>query len=113
MLLDGAADTTDLQVDSEDERWGSDDGKGLVVGGGFAVLPHGLQEGSVRNKEDDERDKDAVEQADEEVPVVEQCPLLARQVEFGEFQAQFVVDVLQWERMEWIFLIGRNNKQRG
>lgn len=37
-----------------------------------------------------------MEQADEKVPVVEQCPLLAKQVEFGEFQAQFVVNVLQW-----------------
>lgn len=106
MPLDRAARTTNLQVDNENERWGSDDGKGLVVGGGFSVLSHGLQEGSVRNEEDDERDKDAVEQADEEVLVVEQYPLLARQVEFGEFQAQFVVNVLQREEEESVHSSG-------
>lgn len=65
-----------LQVDGEDQRGGGDDGEGLVVGRSLAVLPHGLQEGSVGNEEDDERDEDAVEEADEEVLVVEQQPLL-------------------------------------
>lgn len=68
---------TDLQVDGKNERWGGDDGQRLVVRGSFSVLSHGLKEGSVRDEEDDERDEDAVKQADEEVPVVEQRPLLA------------------------------------
>lgn len=41
-----------------------------------------------------------MEQADEEVLVVEQSPLLARHVELGEFQAQFVVNILQQEKGE-------------
>lgn len=86
---------TNLQVDGERQRRGGDDGEGLVVRRGFSVLPHGLQEGAVRDEEDDERDEDAVEQADEEVPVVEQRPLLAGQVELRELQAQFVVNVLR------------------
>lgn len=88
---------TDLQVDSKNEWRGCDDSQGLVVGGGFSVLPHGLKEGSVRDEEDDERDEDAVEQADEKVLVVEHWPLLARQVELGEFQTQFVINILKWE----------------
>lgn len=36
-----------------------------------------------------------MEQADKEVLVVEQRPLLAGQVELREFEAQFVVNVLQ------------------
>lgn len=84
----------DLQVDSKNQRRSSDDCEGLVVRGGFSILPHRLQERSVRDEEDDERDEDAMEQADEEVFVVEQCPLLAGQVQLGEFQAQFVVNVL-------------------
>lgn len=71
-------DAAHLQVDDKNERRGGDDGEGLVVGGGLSVLPHGLQEGSVGDEEDDERDEDAVEQTDEEVLVVEQGPLLAR-----------------------------------
>ncbi|KAA8584634.1 hypothetical protein FQN60_008419, partial [Etheostoma spectabile] len=69
MMVNHRVDLTDLQVDCENERRGGDDGKGLVVGGGFSVLPHGLKEGSVGDEEDDKRDKDAVEQADEEIPV--------------------------------------------
>lgn len=88
---------TDLQVDSKNEWRGSDDSQRLVVGGGFSVLPHGLKEGSIRDEEDDERDEDAVEQADEKVLVVEHWPLLARQVELGEFQTQFVINILKWE----------------
>ena len=36
-----------------------------------------MKEGSVGDEEDDERDKDTVEQADEEVLVVEQRPQLS------------------------------------
>lgn len=85
---------TNLQVDGKNQRRGGDNGKGLVVGGSFSILPHGLQEGTVRDEEDDERDEDAVEQTDEEVPVVKQRPLLAGQVELREFQAQFVINIL-------------------
>lgn len=91
---------TDLQVDGKDQGGGGDDGQGLVVGGRLAVLAHGLEEGPVRDEEDDEGDKDAVEQTDEEVLEVEQRPLLARQVELGEFQAKFVVHILEEEGEE-------------
>ena len=64
-------DVTDLQVDGEDQWGGGDGGEGLVVRGRLPVLAHGLQEGPVRDEEDDERDEDAVEQADEEALVVE------------------------------------------
>lgn len=86
---------TNLQVHSKNERRRSDHSQGLVVGRGFSVLPHCLKEGSIRDEEDDQRDKDAVEQADEEVFIVEECPLLAGQVELGKFHAQFVVNVLR------------------
>ncbi len=76
---------SNLQVDSKNERRGRDDSEGLVVRGSFPVLPHGLKKGSVRDEEDDERDEDAVEQTNEEVPVVEERPLLAGQVQLGEF----------------------------
>lgn len=36
-----------------------------------------------------------MEQADEEVFIVEECPLLAGQVELGKFHTQFVVNVLK------------------
>lgn len=91
---------TDLQVDSKNKWRGSDDGQGLVVWGGFSVLPHCLKERSVRDEKGDERDEDAVEQADEEVLVVEQCPLLARQVELWKFQAQFVINILERKMKE-------------
>lgn len=84
-----------LQVDSKDEGRGGDHSQGLVIRGGFSVLPHGLKEGSIRDEEDDERDKDAVEQTDEEVLVVEQCPLLTGQVELWKFQAKFVIHILK------------------
>lgn len=97
---------SDLQVDGEDERGGGDHGEGLVVGGRLPVLSHRLQKGSVRDEEDDERDEDAVEQADEEVLVVEHRPLLAREVEFGEFQAQFVVHVLnETQKQCFVFIL--------
>lgn len=86
---------TNLQVDSENERGGGDDSEGLVVGRRFSILSHGLQEGPVRDEEDDERDEDAVEQADEEVLVVEHPPLLTRQVEPWELEAEFVINILQ------------------
>lgn len=57
-------------------------------------MPHGLKECSVRDEEDDEGDEDAMEQADEEVLVIEQQPLLAGQVKLGEFHTQFVVYIL-------------------
>lgn len=85
---------TYLQVDGKNERGGSDDGKGLVIWGRFSILPHGLKEGSVGDEEDDERDEDAMEQADEEVLVIEQQPLLAGQVKLGEFHAQLVIHIL-------------------
>lgn len=90
--------SANLQVDGKNERRGGDDGEGLVVRGGLSVLPHGLQEGSVGDEEDDERDEDTVKQADEEVLVVEQRSQLAGPIEFGEFQAQFVINVLQRRR---------------
>lgn len=96
---------SDLQVDGEDERGGGDHGEGLVVGGRLPVLSHRLQKGSVRDEEDDERDEDAVEQTDEEVLVVEHRPLLAREVEFGEFQAQFVVHVLNETQKQYFVFI--------
>lgn len=89
---------TNLQVDNEYERRGSNNSKGLVIGGGFSILPHGLQEGSIGDEEDDERDEDAVEQADEEILVIEKCPLLTRQVELREFQAEFVINILERKR---------------
>lgn len=92
-----AQTSTHLQVDGEDQRRGGDHGEGLVVGRSLAILPHGLQEGSVWDEEDYERDKDAVEQTDEEVLVVEQRPLLPGDVEFGKLQAEFVVHVLPRE----------------
>lgn len=67
-----------LQVDYHDEGGRSDHGEGLVIGWRLSVLTHGLQERSVRDEEDDEGREDAVEEADEEVPVIEQRPLLAR-----------------------------------
>lgn len=75
----------DLQIHDKNQGRGSNDSKGLIVWGGFSVLPHGLQEGSIRYEEDDEWDEDAVEQADEKVFVVKQRPLLTGNVEFGEF----------------------------
>lgn len=88
---------THLQVDGEDQGGGGDHGQGLVVGGGLPVLAHGLEEGPVRDEEDDEGHEDALEQADEEVLEVEQRPLLAWQVELGELQAQFVIHILEEE----------------
>lgn len=41
-----------------------------------------------------------MEQADEEVLVVEQQPLLARQVKLGEFHAQFVIHILEKMKVE-------------
>lgn len=87
--------STDLQVDSKHEARGSDNSQGLVIRGGFSVLPHGLKEGSIRDEEDDEGDKDAMEQTDEEVLVVEQRPLLPGQVQLWEFQAKFVIYILK------------------
>lgn len=88
---------TNLQVHDKNQGRGGYNSKGLIVRGGFSVLPHGLQEGPIGDEEDDERHKDAMEQADEKVLVVEQRPLLAGKVKSGEFQAQSVVDVLQKE----------------
>lgn len=85
---------THLQVDGEDQRGGSDDSERLEVRWSLAILPHGLQEGTVGDEEGDEWDKDAVEQADEEVLKVEQPPLLTWDVEFGELKAEFVINVL-------------------
>lgn len=104
---------TDLQVDGKYEGRGSDDGQGLVVRGGFSILAHGLQEGSIRDEEDDEGDKDAVEQTDEEVLEVKQRPLLSRQVELWEFQAKFVIHILEEEKdddddEEWLSDNGAN-----
>lgn len=87
--------STDLQVDSKNKGRGSDDSQGLVIRGGLSVLPHGLKEGSIRDEEDDEGDEDAMEQTDEEVLVVEQCPLLPGQVQLWEFQAKFVIYILK------------------
>ena len=89
------ARATDLQVDGKNKGRGCDHGQGLVIRGGFAVLAHGLKEGSIRDEEDDEGDKDSVGQTDEEVPEVEQRPLLTRQVEVWEFQAKLVIHVLE------------------
>lgn len=58
-------------------------------------MPHRLQECPIRNEEDNEGDEDAMEQADEEVLVVEQQPLLTRQIELGKFEAQSVIHVLR------------------
>lgn len=91
---------TNLQVDNKHERRGSNNSKGLVIRGGFSILPHGLQEGSIGYEEDDEWDEDAVEQADEEILVIEKCPLLTRQVEPREFQAEFVINILERKRKE-------------
>lgn len=91
---------TDLQVDSKYEGRGRDHSQGLVIRGGFSILAHCLKEGSIRDEEDDEGHKDAVEQTDEEVLEVEQRPLLARQVELWEFQAKFVIHILKEEEEE-------------
>ncbi|KAF3848750.1 hypothetical protein F7725_015247 [Dissostichus mawsoni] len=85
-------DPSTVDVDDKNERGGGDDGEGLVVGGGFSVLPHGLKEGSVGDEEDDERDKDTVEQADEEVLVVEKRSQLS-----GESVEEGVPEVNQCE----------------
>lgn len=86
---------TNLQVDSKNKWRGSDYSQGLVVWGGFSILPHCLKESAVRDEEGDERDEDAMEQADEEVLVVEQCPQLARKVELWKLQAKFIVYILE------------------
>lgn len=103
----------DLQVDGKYEGRGSDHSQGLVIRGGFSILAHGLKEGSIRDEEDDEGDKDAMEQTDEEVLEVEQRPLLTRQVELREFQAKFVIHILEEEEQqgdeeEWLSVNGAN-----
>lgn len=92
-----------LQVDGDDERWSGDHSKGLVIGRSLAVLSHGLQEGAVRDEEDHEGREDAVEQADEEVLVVEQRSLLPREIQLRETQTQFVVHILQEQRCQFGF----------
>ena len=69
-----------LQVDRDDEGACRNHSKGLVVGGSFSVLPHGLKEGSIGDEEGDQRHEDPMEETDEEVLEVEERPLLAREV---------------------------------
>lgn len=73
-----------LQVDGDDERGGGHHSEGLVIGRSLPVLSHRLPERTVRDEEDYEGGEDAVEQTDEEVPVVEQRSLLAGKIELRE-----------------------------
>lgn len=84
-----------LQVDDHDERGRRDHSEGLVIGWRLSVLTHRLQKSSVRDEEDEEGGEDAVKEADEEVPVIKQRPLLAREIQLRKAQTQFVVHVLR------------------
>lgn len=90
---------TNLQVDNEYERRGSNYSKGLIIRGCLSILAHGLQERSIWDEEYYRRYKDPMKQADEKVLVVEQRTLLARQVQLWKSKTQLIIYVLQ-ERKE-------------
>lgn len=83
-----------LQVDYHDKGGRRDHSEGLVIRRRLSVLTHRLQERTIRDEEDDEGREDAVEEADEEVLVIKQRPLLTRKIQLWKAQTQFVVHIL-------------------
>jgi len=83
-----------LHADHNDEGGGDGDGEGLVVGQLGSIVPGGISEDAVGDEEHEDRGVDALGDADEELPLVEEQVQLSGLVELGVLHAPLLRDVL-------------------
>lgn len=85
---------THLDTDDDDQGRRRGDGKCLVVGQGLGGVLAGIGEDGVGHKEEHHGGVDALGDADEELPLVEEQVKLPRLVQLGVLQAPLVRNVL-------------------
>lgn len=83
-----------LHADHDDQRSGHRDRKGLVVGQLGAIIPGGLRKHAVGDEEHEDGGVDALGDADEEFPLVEEEVQLAWLIQLRVLHAPLLGDVL-------------------
>lgn len=86
--------TVDLNADGEEEARLREEGKGLVVGNVFPIIPHCVVQDGIRDEEEHQGAVAAVEGALEEGLLAEVQVELAGPVELWMLETPHVVDIL-------------------